>query len=67
MQASSNHGIGLHILARSNRATFGAYILTGADHNRYILLLHFSSSITEAVTQFFHAIIALLTASQLGC
>ncbi len=46
MQASSNHVICLHNLARSNQAAFGAYILAEAECNHYTLLLHFSSSIT---------------------
>ena len=65
MQASCNHGVGLHNLARSNQASIGAYILTGADHNRYMLLLHFSSSITQPVTQSCNALLVTPTASQL--
>ena len=44
---------------------FGACILTGADHNHHILLLHFSSSIAQPVTQSCNASLVLLTASQL--
>jgi len=66
VQALSNHGIALHILASPDQATVDAYMLAEADHIHHILLLHFSSSITEVVAQCFNALIASLTVSQLG-